>query len=117
MTKVEIITSIIGYYEADPSRRAYKGEYGQCVYLTNDGRKCAVGMCLTEEGMDIARFIEGDVDQIPGDLDLMLKPEYQGYSMSFWRDLQLIHDEPRNWTRKGMSDYGKERKQRLLDIG
>lgn len=41
LTAEQVITDTVNFYEADPSRRAVVR--GPCIYLTTDGRRCAVG--------------------------------------------------------------------------
>ncbi len=80
---------------------------GSCWYF-NAGRCCAIGRCLE----DPKRFASVDdkvnyLDATWG-LDLILKPAYRGFTLSFWRDLQWLHDNGEHWDENGLSDVGKK---------
>lgn len=121
MTKLEIIEELFdNYYCKDPSRRAKEGH--NCVYRTNEEipRYCAVGMCLTKKGVDIAmkRRIGGVYDFSDNNIDLekILKKKYQGHESRFWKNLQNLHDESENWTPEVLTEIGKEELNRLKKL-
>lgn len=122
-TRKEIILETVAFYSEDPSRRAVIKEDGRakCRYLTEDGRKCAVGRCMIE-GKKIAyaglKFPADKVDAGIGDLedrDSQLLPEYRGHSLHFWSCLQEFHDADYNFTDTGLSDAGQQTVKYLLD--
>ncbi len=82
-------------------------QYSSCRYYTN-GTCCAVGRCL----QDPKRFayVGGTVITFNRDhnLESSLKPEYRGYPMTFWRDLQWLHDNGDHWDENGLSEAGKK---------
>lgn len=114
MTANEIIIETLQYYLEDPSRRAVStpAEAGKCKYLTEDGRRCAVGRCLVSnlEGVDLTTLIT-DVhglnaelqDVLLGGLEGALKPEYRGHSIKLWTMLQQMHDDYALWRQEGPS--------------
>ena len=114
-TKVEIINLVANYYATDPSRRGLK--YSKlnptatagCVYATDDGHRCAIGLFL----QDLSRISETDqntsVDNWHSStLDDNLLPHYKGHEQDFWFDLQQFHDEDKNFDHKGLSSMGNE---------
>lgn len=99
-SKIEIIEETIAYYEEDPSRRAMIGT--SCAYKTDNGNMCAVGRCLTEQGLAFASEFANESDvyglyETNEGLDDILKEEYRGHELSFWSDLQSLHDTSSYW--------------------
>jgi len=82
-------------------------QYGGCRYFTN-GKCCAIGRCLEEP----RRFshVSGTVITLNAryTLEKILKPGYRGYPLSFWRDLQWLHDDKDRWDENGLSEAGKK---------
>lgn len=105
MTEEEILTETVLFYAEDPSRVA-RTDVG-CMYLTADGRKCAVGRCMQDDlSSALFNVIGGVTDlqdtacEILGNsstLDDVLKPQYRGQSLKFWQNLQALHDNSGNW--------------------
>lgn len=99
---LEILEETKDFYLEDPERIAYVGGEG-CVYLTDDGRKCAVGRMLTPEGLKFAieekaggvyslfRLVK-EHQETTGQNFECFKPEYQGLSKDFLCKLQEFHD-------------------------
>ena len=94
-TKEEILKETIDFYLTDPKRRATCSN-GTCSYLTDDGRKCAVGRCLKPGGLADLRLDCGEenpsVFSFAKHPDNYLLPQYCGYSIYFWSKLQRLHD-------------------------
>lgn len=119
-TKKEIIDETVAFYSEDTSRRATNIEliggisFPRCKYLTEDGRMCAVGRCLIPDGKirnygndysyEIAMCTSGQITN----LEEILKPEYRGHDIGFWRDLQNFHDDNENafWNEDGITEIG-----------
>lgn len=92
-TMLEILNETIGAYTS--KTRAINAS-GCCVFLTHDGKMCAIGRCLiTPGGLNVVE-----------DLESILKPEYRGYPPAFWAALQVLHDHARFWNDEGLSDTG-----------
>lgn len=118
MTKAEIINIVANHYNI--SNRAYEKGYG-CKYRTSDGKMCAVGMCMTEEGLSEFGDSKGSVHAIAREmrirgkeLDNILKDEYRGHDIELWDKLQVLHDNSVYWNEDGISDIGKERVSKLI---
>jgi hypothetical protein len=119
MTKLEIIEELFdNHFVKNPKKRGVKRFEGRpnCVYYDADTRnKCAVGMCLTTKALShIGReHFKGDVrdldDFLSNNLDYYMKDQYRGHNLTFWDDLQFLHDSPRFWTNTGLSDEGQNR--------
>ena len=127
-TKKEIILETAAFYGEDPSRRAVIKQEGlaKCRYLTEDGRKCAVGRCLIEgekmlyvdtvgaqEGMS-AELVDMAVGMIQN-LEDVLMPEYRGHYRYFWSGLQEFHDCDEHFTDTGLSELGERKLEFLLE--
>ena len=107
-SKQEIINETVGYYSEDPTRRAiYTDKHGftDCRYLTDDGKMCAVGRCLSTP----PKGDFGDVYELDTKIDLekSLKPEYRGHALEFWYTLQAIHDTAQSWDNTGLTNQGR----------
>ena len=118
-TAVEIIQETFEFY-SDVSKRAFDEK---CVYLSENGNKCAVGRCMNDKA-DF-NFI-GYVDEYCNDngltseeeeypLDAHLKEEYHGHTLQFWSNLQDLHDTSVFWNDKGPSEQGEKQYKRLLE--
>lgn len=120
-TKIEIIEETIIYYSEDPGRKRAVDEDNVCVYFTNteDFAKsetmCAVGRCMNpkkaqETGISMGRNVfHLDIDLREAHhctLDSILKEEYRGHEIKFWRELQSLHDFFGNWNANGLSEKG-----------
>jgi hypothetical protein len=107
-TKTEIIKETVNFYSEN---RRGVNEHGSCVYLTETGEKCAIGRCMVDPAAwigaagidDVASYFPIENDQVPIGI---LKPDYDGHSISFWLDVQGLHDYNRNWDEHGLSPIG-----------
>lgn len=94
MTKLEIIEETANYYNLG-NRAENTNPEGktQCLYLTKDGRMCAVGRTLLDPGL----YGDGGVTDIcggsPPTLWNLQKEPYRGHELNFWVDIQVFHDE------------------------
>lgn len=113
-TKAEIINETAAYYHENP--RA-KSPSGKCMYLTEDGRMCAVGRCMTPEAVAAVRDICEDAAAIDEEygLERLLKEEYRHHSLYFWSDLQSFHDRNDNWGGDGITLDGQRHVAQLLE--
>lgn len=105
MTKIEIINETVQFYNSDPSRRAI--EQNTCKYLADNGNKCALGRCFTEDAIAKLGNYQGSVTTLVYDLNLqeedfqlLLKEEYRGHSINFWSNIQKYHDHYYFWGNK-----------------
>lgn len=127
-TKVEIIQETGEYYNLSNRGYNYSDDVMDCVYLSPEGNRCAVGRCIlddrveelqkTSSGLPTTSVYhlfgsENMVERI-GDLDSYLKEEYRGHSIEFWHDLQTFHDFEPYWGEDGITDYGKKRMEELI---
>ena len=109
LTKRQIVDETVEYYKADPTRVA-KGNppsvYFVCYYITDDGRKCAVGRCMINPKPWV-----GGVDtqwKTIEELDKELEERYRGHSLEFWKNVQALHDFA-NWpSEKSIQQYVDE---------
>lgn len=116
MNKEEIVLETIEYYSKNP--RSVDADSGSCMYLSSTGAMCAVGRCMTEDGLKKVNdcekkngpaglnFILGLINVV--NIDELLKPEYHGHDIYFWRTLQTFHDQSSIWDGNVLNDYGKE---------
>lgn len=101
-TQEEVVKETIDFYSEDTSRRA-KSLFGGCAYLTDDGKMCAVGRCFNEEGLELygkhSHYVSGYMLRY-------LKSEYSVDDLSFWSDVQELHDNDNHWDENGLTKEG-----------
>lgn len=109
MTKLEIIEDTIKYYGENPlERRAVAPDDGTCFYELGETR-CALGRYMLDAprwankmcGVFVLANNHGFTDE-----DLI--PEARGHSLTFWADIQSLHDVKRHWDLKsgGLTETG-----------
>ncbi len=121
MTKAEILEETTNFYNS--TNRAMKD--GACVYLDDEGNKCAVGRCILPEKLSWAMSLEEttDVESLElsiiedggKSLDDILKPEYCGHEFDFWDNLQQFHDTNEFWNENGLTDEGENAYDELTE--
>lgn len=80
-----------------------------CQYLTDDGRMCAIGRCMLHpEDFTDTESIRDIYERADDDADEIMKPEYRGYPLEFWDELQDLHDTSANWDHWGLSPAGRK---------
>jgi hypothetical protein len=104
MTKTieEIVNETVEYYSADPSLRGIHDHRGNaCAYINSAGNMCAVGRCMLPEALEKYGRCNTDVLGLARHacqtLDTLLKPEYRGHPVEFWKRLQMLHDDACLW--------------------
>ena len=114
MNKLEIIQELlVDTYAKNPKLRAVN-EMENCRYTTEDGRHCAVGMCMTKESeTNFGDFIGSfpsliDLHDIDNH-DSLLQEKYHGHHIDFWSDMQVFHDTHHNFTETGLSEFCESR--------
>ena len=131
LTEREIVEETCGYYSEDTNRRAVIDVRNSatstfetrtvCQYRTDDGRKCAIGRMLNEDGIEKFGYAEGGVDDICQDdfslfKKLYLKPEYRNLTLKLALELQELHDGEQYWTDYGLSTFGRDKVEDILDM-
>lgn len=104
-SKLDIINETANFYTS--KNRAV--DPPNCLYVTDDGKRCAVGRCLKED-LDV-KDLDGDVRDLiiefnVPDIDDLLQEEYKGHSENFWLEIQGFHDLSRIWNEEGLTEYG-----------
>ena len=122
MTIKDIIYETVEFYENNPrSVERVNGYTLRCkYYMEENGRElmCAVGRCLyktkakslTDEDMIASmRIKQGD-----------FKKKYRGHSLSFWNELQMLHDNDYFWDEDDfgntLSKRGEEHVKNLIKM-
>lgn len=109
LSMLEILDETIEYYTHNP--RGITDE-GVCLYLTEDGKKCAVGRCLVEGR--IPTTFEGGINSLVRKYGtFLLRPQYRGHTEAFWADLQGLHDRAENWCENGLTEMGERNVYRI----
>ena len=113
LSKLEIIEKTVAYYSEDTSRRAIN-EMDQCEYLMPDGRMCGVGRCLQNPGALAGNDLYDAA--ISGVFELAeFMPQYGGHNVTFWSDIQDMHDCIDNWDDNGITREGILYKKELIE--
>lgn len=108
LSAIDILEDMVKFYTGAPNRRATlvrKDGSTTCRYITDDGRKCAVGRVMMDEHLAEANNYNGvlDVEHLMcpnGMIDDLLKEEYRGHPTHFWDGLQYLHDMPHFWKKR-----------------
>lgn len=113
-SKAEIVVETLLHYNS--KNRGYNISEDHCTYLDKaTGNKCAVGRCILDSEIEnVAKFEEKyiyntansspNVESLANrflNLDSLLKPEYRGHDVKFWKNLQNLHDLSSMWTEDG----------------
>jgi len=98
LTKHQIIDETVEYYNNNPRSKDDRG----CAYLSKDGLMCGHSRCLTEKARthiidenDNGSSADDIIRKFGGD-DIHLE-QYRGHSVSFWLDIQTLHDTDAYW--------------------
>jgi hypothetical protein len=93
---LNLLNETVSYYTTE--KNELSSVDGVCNYLSPNGTMCAVGRCLINpKGKDsqLKKFKGGTGVLFLFDLykpNKILKEQYRGFSLEFWIDLQLLHD-------------------------
>ncbi len=118
-SKRQIIKETAAFYNL--GNRSMEEDGSCCVYIGQNGKRCAFSRCCeeTEENLIFLsnnndRSVDGLEEDFGGTVNL-LKEEYRGHSVSFWKDVQILHDDHIYWDEAGLSAKGEEKKIELLN--
>jgi hypothetical protein len=129
-TKLEILEETANFYNRN--NRATHEKFG-CAYRNDEGNKCAVGRCMTDEAIEKYGDFDGAASTLANAigrnelgvnisygndakiLDYVLDEEYHGHELEFWGDLQTLHDNQSRWDNEGLSPYGKQLYKSLVE--
>jgi hypothetical protein len=127
MTKQEIIIETKEFYAADTKRRGVRGPKNlrapttsvNFYYVAETGCKCAVGRCLTPEGLKYVMSINAPIGllwkEFNADRQVFFEPKYRGHDAIFWTDIQRFHDRFENWDEKGITATGLKYFNEILE--
>jgi hypothetical protein len=126
MTKEQIVRETVAFYTSK-NRAAVETVYPnectstQCLYLTEEGKMCAVGRCMTKKGLERVlvshpKSSAHDLDDAFDGIDKLLKKKYHGQNISFWANLQRLHDNKNWWDENGITEKGKKEVRYLFKI-
>ena len=102
----EYLDAKVAYYLEDVKRRAVDNT-GSCLYLTKDGRKCAIGLDMIETHPSYNNAIEcGNVNDLLEKYPNILPQEVKDLGVEFLRCVQILHDSMYNWNNYGLSYNG-----------
>jgi hypothetical protein len=120
-TKTEILNETAAFYNLNnrSTKKRIKDGSSFCMYNNSDGKHCAFARCCQPDKISLLRE-ENTVDQLIDDcyitdVDSVLRPEYHGHSVDFWRSVQGLHDRKEYWNELGLSQRGKEQLNFLVE--
>jgi len=120
LTKIEIFNETVEFYSKNPRLRSVGDSDGMCTYNGGGGKHCAVGRCLLKMYQKQGSELKGNTTDLSSFLDehdkslsSMLQVKYRGHVISFWRDLQSLHDTHAYWSDNGITELGKKEVTRL----
>lgn len=119
MTTEEIVQETVEYYATNPRAVVPHGSSTVCVYDAPPAAeggprlRCAFGRCMTDDALARGGDTLGGVDVLAarcgvglGYHDQLLRPEYRGHSLAFWKELQHLHDDDVNWRGGLLTPFG-----------
>lgn len=119
MTNVEFILDTVRFYTEDPDRRAYHADDGSCVYLTDNGNKCAVGRCFSQYGLDHYGHYVGTLDDLylhinedHSEIDKILDDQYSDLDWMVMTMMQDWHDNVFNYS----MEHNRDHLDKVLEI-
>lgn len=98
-TRLQFLTETINYYNST-NRGVLKS--GLCSYVLG----CAIGRHLTSElaaKLELSNFGVAHPEMFK-----QLPENLQKLGESFLREIQILHDNEKNWDENGLSEKGKE---------
>jgi len=104
MNHTEFLQDFIDTYVADPSKRAAT-KTGTCQYLTEDGRKCAIGRHILP-GTYNERCETRGVSLVLCEMSEMFPDWMKKLNRKFLAQIQIFHDNNRFWNNCGLSPNG-----------
>jgi len=114
MTIEEIVRETVEFYSNNA--RSIRPS-GMCSYENESGSRCAVGRCIEEDCMGLVRdteenkgefAIEVFQDKVGVSLEECLQEKYRGHNLSFWKILQILHDNNTFWNKRTLTEEGKK---------
>lgn len=115
LNKKQIVLETVEEY-SDPSNRALFFTKGgpadaTCRYRASNGNKCGVGRCMTKDALaeyatssrKFGSLLENKLSH-----DSLLEDMYHGQSLSFWQNIQKLHDTDHFWSEDGITEKGVE---------
>lgn len=116
LTMRQVLEDSYKYYTEDPNGRRAVSASGDCLYLTEDGKRCAVGRYM----------IAGPHQSIDGIFDnhtfenteSTLTDQVKEFNQQFWLYLQDWHDSNFYWDKANnvISTKGQDRYEYLLKL-
>jgi hypothetical protein len=127
MTQEQIVRETVAFYTSKnrAAVESVRPDNGctstQCLYLTEEGKMCAVGRCMTKKGLgrvllSYHKASVHDLDDAFDGIDRLLKKKYHGQNISFWANLQRLHDNKNWWDENGITENGKAEVRYLFKI-
>ena len=113
-TQKQFILETLLPYKQDPTTCAIDGA---CKYLTEDGRKCAVGKHMKKGKWQTKVMGVVDMDREFG-LDKVLKKSAlkQGFTVEQWELIQRYHDKCASYSHIEVMNYRVEKLEESLNI-
>ena len=113
-TQKQFILDTLLPYKQDPTTCAIDGA---CKYLTEDGRKCAVGKHMKKGKWQTKVMGVVDMDREFG-LDKVLKKSAlkQGFTVEQWELIQRYHDKCANYSHIEVMNFRVEKLEESLNI-
>lgn len=107
MTMIEILDETANFYNT--GNRSIDSSLF-CQYNGANGRKCAFARCVEDDKLSL--LVENENAKFF--YLSYLKPEYQGHGITFWRDIQMLHDNDNNWNDNGLTKSGIAHYNRIV---
>ena len=113
-TQKQFILDTLLPYKQDPKTCAIEGT---CLYLTEDGRKCAVGKHMKKGKWQTKVMDVNGINDVFG-LDKVLKKSAlkQGFTVEQWELIQRYHDKCASYSHIGLMNLRVKKLEESLNI-
>ena len=104
-------------YKQDPTTCAIDGGEGVCKYLTEDGRKCAVGKHMKKGKWQTKVMDVRDIDREFGLKKVLKKSALkQGFTIEQWNLIQRYHDKCASYSHIEVMNFRVEQLEESFNI-
>lgn len=109
-TQQELLENTINYFTSE--NRSIDNNSEDCTYITEDGKRCAIGIELTKP---LAKKLSINNDGIENDDFDYLPKRLKSMTKSFLINIQELHDGHDYWDKKGLTIQGKRAVKRIVN--
>lgn len=120
--KIELVKNTVNFYKDNP--RGTDEETGKCVYINEEGDKCAAGRLFSDKALDWIKENDLQTQRLGAIIRMaqmegipLYKPEYRWLigEKNFLFQLQAIHDDFASWDGGELTSQGVQLTSRVIE--